>query len=111
MPPVEGRVPKSKLLQELDGDGYYDGLEVWSLPDVVFLDDSPAVLGRVVTVDQLQAIVDISCASSESGTMGSTSGAQSTLKVCLSLGQWAVPVGHAKGLPESGTMGGTSRAR
>lgn len=79
--PTENRQPKSKLLQELVGEGYYDGLEVWSLSDVVFLDDSPAVLGRVVTVDQLQAIVDISCASSESGTMGSTSVAQSTLKV------------------------------
>jgi hypothetical protein len=72
---------QSNTVPESEGDGSYDGLEVWSLSDVVFLDDSPAVLGRVVTVDQLQAIVDISCASSESGTMGSTSVAQSTLKV------------------------------
>ncbi len=62
-------------------ESQFEGLEVWSLSDVVFLDDSPSVLGRVVTVDQSQAIVDISHSSSESGTMGSTSGAQSTLKV------------------------------
>lgn len=75
------RYPKRHLVKELDNESCYDGLEVWSLSDVVFLDDSPAILGRVVTVDHLQAIVDISCASSESGTMGSTSAAQSTLKV------------------------------
>ena len=72
---------KPKILRDLESERQYDGLEVWSLSDVVFLDDSPAVLGRVVTVDQLQAIVDISHASSESGTMNSTSSAQSTLKV------------------------------
>lgn len=71
----------SLLTSSLDSEALFEGLEVWSLSDVVFLDDSPAVLGRVVTVDQLQAIVDISHASSESGTMGSTSTAQSTLKV------------------------------
>ena len=80
-PIVDARGSKSKLPKDMEGETYYSGLEVWSLSDVVFLDDSPAVLGRVVTVDQLQAIVDISCASSESGTMDSTSTAQSTLKV------------------------------
>lgn len=80
-PLTDGRGSKSKLPKDLEGETYYSGLEVWSLSDVVFLDDSPAVLGRVVTVDQPQAIVDISCASSESGTMDSTSSAQSTLKV------------------------------
>ena len=68
-------------LRDINSQVHYKGLEVWSLSDVVFLDDAPAILGRVVTVDQLQAIVDISYASSESGTMKSTSGAQSTLKV------------------------------
>ena len=68
-------------LPRVDVESQFEGLEVWSLSDVVFLDDSPAVLGRVVTVDQLQAIVDISHSSSESGTMSSTSSAQSTLKV------------------------------
>lgn len=69
------------LLTTLDSQAQFEGLEVWLLSDVVFLDDSPAVLGRVVTVDPPQAIIDISHASSESGTMGSTSTAQSTLKV------------------------------
>ena len=67
--------------KSLESEACFDGLEVWSLSDVVYLDDSPSILGRVVTVDQLQAIVDISHSSSEAGTMGSTSGAQSTLKV------------------------------
>ena len=77
-PGGKGRIGLTRTLEE---DSQFEGLEVWSLSDVVFLDDSPSVLGRVVTVDQLQAIVDISHSSSESGTMGSTSNAQSTLKV------------------------------
>ena len=72
---------ESTLSKNVYSELQFEGLEVWSLSNVVFLDDSPAVLGRVVTVDQLQAIVDISHASSESGTMGSTSTAPSTLKV------------------------------
>lgn len=73
---------RSKFLKELEQqEKSYEGLEVWSLSDVVFLDDSPAILGRVVTVDQLQAIVDISHATSDAGTMESLSSAQSTLKV------------------------------
>ena len=72
---------RSGLLKDLEREECYEGLEVWSLSDVVFLDDSPAVLGRVVTVDQLQAIVDISHASTDAGTMESLSAAQSTLKV------------------------------
>ncbi len=77
-----GRGAKPRLLKDIErGETCYEGLEVWSLSDVVFLDDSPAILGRVVTVDQLQAIVDISHASSEVGTMDSLSTAQSTLKV------------------------------
>ncbi len=38
----------------------YDGLEVWKLSDVVFLDDCPSILGRVVTIDMHQVIVDVS---------------------------------------------------
>jgi len=75
---AESRLGVTRVLEE---ESQFEGLEVWSLSDVVFLDDSPAVLGRVVTVDQMQAIVDISHSSSESGTMGSSSTAQSTLKV------------------------------
>ena len=71
----------SSTSRKIFSETKFEGLEVWSLSDVVFLDDSPSILGRVVTVDQLQAIVDISHASSESGTMGSTSASQSTLKV------------------------------
>lgn len=71
----------SKLLPELDTNSNYNSLEVWKLSDVVFLDDSPAILGRVVTVDHPQAIVDISHSTSESGTLASSSNAKSTLKV------------------------------
>ena len=72
---------KSDLEREIEYESLFSRLEVWSLSDAVFLDDSTAILGRVVTVDQLQAIVDISHATSETGTMDSTSRAQSTLKV------------------------------
>ncbi len=71
----------SRLLPELDANSNYNSLEVWKLSDVVFLDDSPAILGRVVTVDHPQAIVDISHSTSESGTLASSSNAKSTLKV------------------------------
>lgn len=76
-----GSSATSDALRALESESCFDSLEVWSLSDVVYLDDSPAILGRVVTVDQLQAIVDISHSSSESGTMDSTSAALSTLKV------------------------------
>ena len=71
----------SRLLPELDSNSSYNSLEVWKLSDVVFLDDSPAILGRVVTVDHPQVIVDISHSTSESGTLASSSNAKSTLKV------------------------------
>ena len=44
----------------LDDSRIYESLEVWKHSDVYFLDDSPAILGRVVAVDSNQAIVDIS---------------------------------------------------
>ena len=50
----------SKPPRGLNDSQLYDGVEVWKLSDVIFLDDSPSVLGRVVTVDQNQAIVDVS---------------------------------------------------
>ena len=70
------------MVQELEEiSSRYSILEIWKLSDVVFLDDSPAVLGRVVTVDQHQTIVDVSFSSSDTGTMSSMSSAKSTLKV------------------------------
>ena len=71
----------SRHLSDLDSSSNYNGLEVWKLSDVVFLDDFPAILGRVVTVDHPQAIVDISHSTNESGTLASSSNAKSTLKV------------------------------
>ena len=65
-----------------DDTDRYDGLEVWKLSDVIFLGDSPSVLGRVVTIDQQQVIVDVSYSeNSSSGQSTSTSGGNSTLKV------------------------------
>ena len=61
----------------------YDGLEVWKQAEIVFLDDSPAILGRVVAVDNNQAIVDISY-TTQNDTSGSTTDptiAQKSLKV------------------------------
>lgn len=71
----------SQLLPDLEDNSNYNGLEVWKLSNVVFLDDSPAILGRVVTVDYPQVIVDISHSTNESGTLASSSNAKSTLKV------------------------------
>ena len=68
----------SPLLRDLDSMAQFDNLEVWKLNDVVFLDDSPSVLGRVVTVDQHQAIVDVS---RDSSTATNSIGAKSSLKV------------------------------
>ena len=71
----------SKRSSNLDNSSNYESLEVWKLSDVVFLNDSPAILGRVVTVDHPQAIVDISHSTNETGTLASSSNAKSTLKV------------------------------
>ena len=60
----------------------YSGLEVWKLSDVVFLDDSPSILGRVIAVDGTQIVVD--CSYSETGTdlgEGTSSATKSSLKV------------------------------
>ena len=64
---VEEEEQESSLFggNKLDSD-VYDGIEVWKLSNVVFLDDSPSILGRVVTVDQMQAIVDVAYNSSTS---------------------------------------------
>ncbi len=63
-PPLEGQSSKSSgasaILKDIESLSNFESLDVWKLSDVVFLDDSPAVLGQVVTVDQHQAIVDVS---------------------------------------------------
>jgi E3 ubiquitin-protein ligase EDD1 len=40
----------------------FDSLEIWKQSDIVFLDNSPSVLGKVVAIDNNQAIVDITSA-------------------------------------------------
>ena len=64
----------------LDDSTLYESLEVWKHSDVIFLDDSPAVLGRVIAVDGRgnQAIVDISQTQSKPGE---GKGGKSSLKV------------------------------
>ena len=73
---LHGALPTTMFL---DTSRLYEGLEVWKLSDVVFLDDSPAILGRVVAVDNGQAIVDI--AYSHNSDKQGSSGMQSSLKV------------------------------
>ena len=66
----------------IDDSDRYDGLEVWKLSDVVFLGDSPSVLGRVVTIDQQQVIVDVSYSENvSSNSQATSSSSKSTLKV------------------------------
>ena len=91
----------SRLLPELDTNSNYNSLEVWKLSDVVFLDDSPAILGRVVTVDHPQAIVDISHSTSESGTLASSSNAKSTLKVFKVSELELCPIDYGESGPQS----------
>ena len=69
----------SKPPLDLDDSQLYDGVEVWKLSDVIFLDDSPSILGRIVTVDQNQAIVDIS-PSEDTSLSGETRGASNSEK-------------------------------
>ena len=69
----------SKPPLDLDDSQLYDGVEVWKLSDIVFLDDSPSILGRVVTVDQNQAIVDIS-PSEDTSLSSETQGASNSEK-------------------------------
>ena len=38
----------------------FSDIKLWKVSDVVFLDDSPAILGRAVAIDQQQAVIDIS---------------------------------------------------
>ena len=91
----------SRLLPELDTNSNYNSLEVWKLSDVVFLDDSPAILGRVVTVDHPQAIVDISHSTSETGTLASSSNAKSTLKVFKVSELELCPIDYGESGPQS----------
>ena len=57
----------------------YSRLEVWKLNDVVFLDDSPSILGRVVAIDRQQAVVD--CSYTEQALAEESNIAKSSLKV------------------------------
>ena len=60
----------------------YSGLEVWKLSDVVFLDDSPSILGRVVAIDGTQVVVDCGYSDSTSDLAeGTSSSIKSSLKV------------------------------
>ena len=77
--PVSGLPSVPQISLFLDNSRLYEGLEVWKLSDVVFLDDSPAVLGRVVAIDNSQAIVDIAYSHKKEDQGPST--AQSSLKV------------------------------
>ena len=65
------------------GNDVYSGLEVWKLNDVVFLDDSPSILGRVVAVDNNQVVVDCSYTQSDpsEGHPSDVPVAKSSLKV------------------------------
>ena len=53
----------------------FSDIKLWKVSDVVFLDDSPAILGRAVAIDQQQAVIDISY---DPGTQTSS---KSSLKV------------------------------
>lgn len=59
----------------------FSGLEVWKLSDVVFLDDSPSILGRVVAVDRQQVIVDCGYSQTHADLVEGSSTAKSSLKV------------------------------
>ena len=65
------------------GNDVYSGLEVWKLNDVVFLDDSPSILGRVVAIDNNQVVVDCSYTQSDpsEGHPSDVPVAKSSLKV------------------------------
>ena len=52
---------------------------MWKLSDVVFLDDSPSILGRVIAIDRQQVVVD--CDFTGSNHDGESNVAKSTLKV------------------------------
>lgn len=64
--PPQLRESNETLLKELEAMDQFEDIDVWKPADVVFLDDSPAVLGRVVTVDQHQAIVEVTSHSTSS---------------------------------------------
>ena len=71
--PEEGKGGEGKLQQQ------FECLEIWKQSEVVFLDDSPAVLGKVVAVDNNQAIIDVSYA--QHTDIQTTSKPQGSLKV------------------------------
>ena len=59
----------------------FSRLEVWKLSEVVFLDDSPSVLGRVVAIDQQQVVVDCGFSQTHADLVQGESTAKSSLKV------------------------------
>ena len=76
------KILKQTVQEGDDGMGkvqQYESLEIWKQSDVVFLDDSPAVLGKVVAVDNNQAIIDVSYA--QHTDIQTTSKPQNSLKV------------------------------
>ena len=64
-----------------DSASIYSGLEVWKLSDVVFLDDSPSILGRVIAIDRQQVVVDCDFTGSNHDNVVDNNATKSTLKV------------------------------
>ena len=99
----------------LDDSILYESLEVWKHSDVIFLDDSPAVLGRVVAVDSNQAIVDISQTQNKPGEgKGGKSSLKvfrvSELEICVSIDfTVAADKGGGEGRASSGATKNCSR--
>ncbi len=85
--PPEGQSSKSTgasaVLKDIESSAYFESLDIWKLSDIVFLDDSPAVLGRVVTVDQHQAIVNVFEDASSSSKSSLKVFKTSELELCL----------------------------
>ena len=67
--------------EEVDSANVFKGLEVWQLSDVVFLDDAPSILGRVIAIDQQQVVVDVGFSQSQADMIPEGSSSKSTLKV------------------------------
>ena len=64
-----------------DSSDIFSRLEVWKLSDVIFLDDSPSILGRVVAIDKQQVVVDCGFSQSHRDLVEESSAAKSSLKV------------------------------
>ncbi len=86
-PPLEGQSSKSTgasaVLKDIESSTHFESLDIWKTSDIVFLDDSPAVLGRVVTVDQHQAIVNVFLDDASSSKSSLKVFKTSELELCL----------------------------